>query len=222
MYQIDSASANPTLPAAAGAGTPGYYIVEDLSAVPPVPGTLIDQDHLNMMMLELCNIVILSGGTLNKTSYRQCYDAIVSGIGGLALQKANNLSDLANVPTALTNLGLSKQSMFREWVMFDNNGTVLAQLSQRAGVVFAITVNSTTGGTGDDYTVTPSTPFPSANVAAIPVPQANAAGLAAFSDVGLYHQTVAGATVVDVSFKTFDSSSGNATSPTPLFIGFIY
>lgn len=78
MFQIDNATASPTLPAPAAPGTPGYFTKGNPAATPPVPATILDQDYMNMLMMEIINVILAAGGTLSKTTYTQLRDAINS------------------------------------------------------------------------------------------------------------------------------------------------
>ncbi len=67
-----------------------------------------------------------------------------AAVSALALKKASNLSDLASVPTALTNLGIVLKNIPRAWFYCDNTGAVLNS-SDPLGILNAVTKSS--GGT---------------------------------------------------------------------------
>lgn len=163
MFQIDTVTASPTLPAPAAAGAPGYFTKGNPSATPPVPATILDQDFMNMLMMELVNIVTGFGGAPSKTVYNQVFTAIqtaiATGAAG-ALQMANNLSDLANVATALGNLGFTlvvsvSGTYWSAYAVFPMNmGGTLKKFIIQAGYV------PITGGVDGNNAVTFPTTFP--------------------------------------------------------------
>lgn len=101
MYQIDSNAQNTssTLPTPAAAGTPGYF--SDQTS----PGTQVDADFMNMIMLELINAVEAAGLTPSKTTFNQVAQAmaILASTGRYAADGgvANALSvTLVSAPSA--------------------------------------------------------------------------------------------------------------------------
>ena len=74
MFQIDNPSASPTLPPATSAGTPGYFT--DGSPSAGVDPTILPAEFLNIVMLELINIVSISGIAPSKASNTQVAQAI--------------------------------------------------------------------------------------------------------------------------------------------------
>jgi len=73
LYQIDVATASPTLPAPAAAGTPGYFTD---GQVPNIPPTVVPADFMNAIMLELLNVLAAAGIAPSKTADNQLATAI--------------------------------------------------------------------------------------------------------------------------------------------------
>lgn len=76
MFRTDQPTAASSLPTPAAAGTPGYFTNGNPGT--GTPGTVVDQDFLNMVQEELCNVVTSAGGTLSKTNHSQVYAALLS------------------------------------------------------------------------------------------------------------------------------------------------
>ena len=74
MFQVDDASAAPSLPAPRVPGTPGFFSNAS-------PRTILTADIMNMMMLELLNVVTAGGLSPSKTTYDQVLTAIRTLIG---------------------------------------------------------------------------------------------------------------------------------------------
>ena len=69
MYQIDNATASPTLAPSSAAGTPGYFT--DGNPATGIAATIVPAEFLNMLMMELVNVVTGAGLTLSKSSFNQ-------------------------------------------------------------------------------------------------------------------------------------------------------
>ncbi len=76
MYQIDNATAVGVLPAPSAPGpNPNSYFTKGNPAG-AVPATIVDDEFLNMMMMELCNTITGAGIGLDKTNRSQLLAAI--------------------------------------------------------------------------------------------------------------------------------------------------
>lgn len=83
MYRVDNPSsaaalAAPTAPTA----TPDQYYVDPAG---PVPGTIVDAEHLNMIQEEMCNLVTNAGVALSKATRTQ----LTTVAGGAAAIKSH-------------------------------------------------------------------------------------------------------------------------------------
>jgi hypothetical protein len=74
MFRIDGATAAPSLPTPAAAGTPGYFTEGNPTA--GTPATNVTGDWLNMMQEELMSLLTAAGLTPSKTTFTQVRDAI--------------------------------------------------------------------------------------------------------------------------------------------------
>jgi hypothetical protein len=74
MYPVDNSSASPTQPTLLPSGPTGYYTAGNMGL--SIPPTTIYADPLNIIQDELDNLVILSGGTLDKADQTQVWQAI--------------------------------------------------------------------------------------------------------------------------------------------------
>ncbi|MCL9851200.1 gp53-like domain-containing protein [Ralstonia solanacearum P673] len=74
MYQIDSATAAGSQPAATAAGTAGFFT--DGNPATSTPATILPAEWLNAVMMELSNVVTGAGLTLTKNQYSQVLSAI--------------------------------------------------------------------------------------------------------------------------------------------------
>lgn len=75
-----------------------------------VPATALDDDYFDAIQEEIAGVIESTGTALNKGNRAQLLAAIntiIANGGAGFLKKNSNLSDLANVQTALTNLGLT-------------------------------------------------------------------------------------------------------------------
>jgi hypothetical protein len=95
MFQIDQPTASPTLQTPVAAGTPGYFT--DGNPVQGVPATIVDNDFMNMVMMELINVVTAGGLTPSKTTYNQ----VLKAIQALFASISGNASKTFAVATAV-------------------------------------------------------------------------------------------------------------------------
>ncbi len=99
MYQVDNSTAATTMPTPAAVGpNPGGFFTSGNPAG-GIAATVVDQDIMNAVMMEICNVVTGADITLSKTSQTQLYQAIqaLAGIivpgGQLTLYIATTGSD---------------------------------------------------------------------------------------------------------------------------------
>lgn len=108
MFRIDHPTAAVSLPAPAAAGTPGFFTEGNPTS--GTPATVVTADWANLIQEEILNVLLAAGITPNKASRTQLSEAIAliatGGGSAGALMAVNNLSDLTNVSTARTSLGL--------------------------------------------------------------------------------------------------------------------
>lgn len=76
MYRIDNATALPAMPTPAVPGPTlnGFFTKGDPTTA--LNATIVDDDWLNVLQEEICNVIELTGGTLSKSTFTQLYDAI--------------------------------------------------------------------------------------------------------------------------------------------------
>lgn len=74
MYQIDNATAATSQPASTPAGTAGFFT--DGNPATNVPATIVPAEWLNSVMMELVNLVLAGGLTLQKNSFSQVTSAV--------------------------------------------------------------------------------------------------------------------------------------------------
>lgn len=74
MYQIDNATAATSQPASTPAGTAGFFT--DGNPATNVPATIVPAEWLNSVMMELVNLVLAGGLTLQKNSFNQLVSAV--------------------------------------------------------------------------------------------------------------------------------------------------
>lgn len=76
MYRIDNSTASPSLPtpSAVGPNPDAFFSRGDPSTA--TLATIVDDDWLNMVQEELCNVAAESGSALSKTTYNQILLAI--------------------------------------------------------------------------------------------------------------------------------------------------
>jgi len=74
MYQIDNATAATSQPASTRAGTAGFFT--DGNPATNVPATIVPAEWLNSVMMELVNLVLAGGLTLQKNSFSQVTSAV--------------------------------------------------------------------------------------------------------------------------------------------------
>ena len=96
MWRVDSASASATLPAPAAPGTEGYF----------GPDTIVDQDIMSCLMMELYNAVVAAGLTPSKTDLTQLAQVFALYPTLAQVQALGSLIDHASGTTlALTDAG---------------------------------------------------------------------------------------------------------------------
>ncbi|EPU8563232.1 hypothetical protein ACVZYT_000951 [Yersinia enterocolitica] len=104
MHRIDTPTAQTDK---FGAGKNGFTRGNPQTGV---PATALDDDYFDAIQEEIAGVIESTGTALDKNNRAQLLAAINSIIasgGSGFLKKGNNLSDLANAQTALTNLGLT-------------------------------------------------------------------------------------------------------------------
>jgi microcystin-dependent protein len=74
MLRIDVATATPSLPAPAAAGTPGYFTEGNPATA--TPATVVTADWLNAVQEELIGVITAAGLTPSKTNLTQLRQAI--------------------------------------------------------------------------------------------------------------------------------------------------
>jgi hypothetical protein len=78
MYRIDNATAVESLPVAGAVGpNPNGYFTNG-NPSPLIDSTIVDQDWLNTVQEELCNVITAAGLTLNKATRTQLLQALGS------------------------------------------------------------------------------------------------------------------------------------------------
>lgn len=102
MYQYDHPTASPTLPAAGPAGTPGYFNNGD--PVAGTPRSVLEQDFMNTLMLELLNVLSAASITPAKGTNDQVAEAIQALIasatdGSFGFLASAATTDLGTVST---------------------------------------------------------------------------------------------------------------------------
>ncbi|MEX3691894.1 hypothetical protein AB3X91_09130 [Paraburkholderia sp. BR14263] len=107
MFQTDVSTAASSLPAPSNPGTPGFFTAGNPAE--GVPATVLDNDFMNMIMMELINVVEAGGLTPSKTTYNQLLTAIKtivqSGVSqlctdtGAANAYATTMSPALTAPT---------------------------------------------------------------------------------------------------------------------------
>ncbi len=100
---IGAADASPT------SGTGGW--ATDGNPATSTPGTIFPAHAYNDLLGEIYNAIFGLGITPDPSSRSQ----LLAAIQGYALKKALNLSDLASVPTALSNLGFTNSISSAFW-----------------------------------------------------------------------------------------------------------
>lgn len=104
MHRIDTPTAQTDK---FGAGKNGFTRGNPQTGV---PATALDDDYFDAIQEEIAGVIESTGTVLNKNNRAQLLAAIntiITNGGAGFLKKNSNLSDLANVQTALTNLGLT-------------------------------------------------------------------------------------------------------------------
>lgn len=104
MHRIDTPTAQTDK---FGAGKNGFTRGNPQTGV---PATALDDDYFDAIQEEIAGVIESTGTMLNKNNRAQLLAAIntiITNGGAGFLKKNSNLSDLANVQTALTNLGLT-------------------------------------------------------------------------------------------------------------------
>ncbi|HDL7929255.1 TPA: hypothetical protein U5D97_004463, partial [Yersinia enterocolitica] len=104
MHRIDTPTAQTDK---FGAGKNGFTRGNQQTGV---PATALDDDYFDAIQEEIAGVIESTGTMLNKNNRAQLLAAIntiITNGGAGFLKKNSNLSDLANVQTALTNLGLT-------------------------------------------------------------------------------------------------------------------
>lgn len=77
MYRIDNATAITPIPAPAAAGpNPDYFFTKGNPGL-AIPATIVDDDWLNAIQEELCNVIGAAGISLSKTVRTQLRDSIL-------------------------------------------------------------------------------------------------------------------------------------------------
>ncbi len=76
MYRIDNATSLPAMPTPGpiGPNPDSFFTKGDPTTA--LNATIVDDDWLNSIQEEICNVIELTGGTLTKGVYTQLYDAI--------------------------------------------------------------------------------------------------------------------------------------------------
>jgi hypothetical protein len=89
MYQIDGSTAAVTEPTPAAPGpNPGGFFTNGSPGV--TPATIVDQDWLNAVQQEICNVITAASLTLSKTNQGQLLQAIQT-LGRIRLTASLNL-----------------------------------------------------------------------------------------------------------------------------------
>ncbi|HHH0822896.1 TPA: phage tail protein [Yersinia enterocolitica] len=108
MHRIDTPTAQTDK---FGAGKNGFTRGNPQTGV---PATALDDDYFDAIQEEIAGVIESTGTMLNKNNRAQLLAAIntiITNGGAGFLKKNSNLSDLANVQTALTNLGVPSSSL---------------------------------------------------------------------------------------------------------------
>jgi hypothetical protein len=92
VYRVDNPSSSAALAApTAPTATPDRYYVDPAG---PVPGTIVDAEHLNMIQEEMCNLVTNAGVALSKATRTQ----LTTVAGGAAAIKSH-ATDTTSIET---------------------------------------------------------------------------------------------------------------------------
>lgn len=122
MFQIDNSTAAGALKTPKPAGTPGFFTSGDPGL--GVPATIVDDDFMNMIMLEMINVVQGAGLIPNKENYTQ----LLTSIQQIAAQAANNYwqdsgtTDIFVIAPDPAVVGLSDGEVFRFKALNANTG----------------------------------------------------------------------------------------------------
>ena len=93
MFRIDHPTAAAVLPAAAPAGTPGYF--QGGNPATSTPRTVVTQDWANAVQEEIASVVLGAGLALSKTNNGQllaAVNALIAGAGAVSLQTSGYIT----------------------------------------------------------------------------------------------------------------------------------
>jgi hypothetical protein len=148
MYQIDNSTAATTLPTPGAVGPNPNSFFTDGNPGSGVAATIVDDDWLNAVQEELCNIVTGAGGTLSKTVRNQVFTAIQSMIAAGTTSIPYDISGGAS--GALTSYQIVLELIAVRQTTFPASFTASAgylNTAPTASMTFVVAQNGTSVGT---------------------------------------------------------------------------